>query len=153
MMTLIVCIFFDFSCSELLDLEVYCNYRFMTIVPHIDITPDAKLIPQTFSLLRQVLSLFSNYRYFINCLSVDDHCDIGLLYISHIYNIITKHPHPRPQRNEKQPFQSPSCCLQRQTILASWRYFQFVKPSFFCSIHVLFIQINTYWTNVNKDAS
>lgn len=46
--------------SELLDLEVYCNYRFVTLVPHIDATPDLQLTPDTFRIFRHALSLFSN---------------------------------------------------------------------------------------------
>ncbi|PIK52139.1 hypothetical protein BSL78_10986 [Apostichopus japonicus] len=48
--------------SELLDMEVYCNYRFMNVVPHIDSFADVQLTPDTFRLYRQVLSLFSNNR-------------------------------------------------------------------------------------------
>ncbi|XP_041469265.1 uncharacterized protein LOC121419047 isoform X4 [Lytechinus variegatus] len=49
-----------YSGSELLDLEVFCQWRFIKLVPHIDLMEDSDLSPPLFSIFQQVLSRFGS---------------------------------------------------------------------------------------------
>eukprot|EP00057_Strongylocentrotus_purpuratus_P019226 XP_011673700.1 PREDICTED: uncharacterized protein LOC581115 isoform X3 [Strongylocentrotus purpuratus] len=51
-----------YSGSELLDLEVFCQWRFIKLVPHIDLMEGGDLSPPLFSIFQQVLSRFGSTR-------------------------------------------------------------------------------------------
>ncbi|XP_071478511.1 uncharacterized protein [Diadema antillarum] len=49
-----------YTASELLDLEVFCQWRFITLVPTIDLMEGSDLSPALFSIFQQVLSRFGS---------------------------------------------------------------------------------------------
>ncbi|XP_072030297.1 uncharacterized protein [Amphiura filiformis] len=46
--------------SELLDLDVYCRWRFMMLIPHLDLEKDGSLTTKEINLLRQLLTCFGS---------------------------------------------------------------------------------------------
>ncbi|XP_038071711.1 uncharacterized protein LOC119740462 isoform X2 [Patiria miniata] len=49
-----------YSESELLDLEIYCRWRYMDVIPHLDISSKTELTPKQMGIFKQVLTSFGS---------------------------------------------------------------------------------------------
>ena len=52
-------VFYD---SELLDLEIYCKWRHMVVIPVLDIDANLELTPKQMGIFKQVLTSFGSAR-------------------------------------------------------------------------------------------